>query len=250
MLSYADLKDKPSQFLAVTSLTHEEFERVLPKFAEAYDERYPSTLNWKGQPRRRSRGGGMKGVLRHMEDKLLFILMYHKVYTIQAAHGLQFGLSQSQANYWIHRLLPVLQQALAQLGMTPEREGSHLAESLSPDVSPDLPPDLQIDGTDRPRQRPKDAQTQREVYSGKHKAHTNKNVLLINEHTRQIVFLSPTQPGSIHDKKVADKVADIANICYPPAATLTKDTGFQGYEPDGVITYQPKKAKGQTAQRR
>lgn len=146
MLSYADLKDKPSQFLAVTSLTHEEFERVLPKFAEAYDERYPSTLNWKGQPRRRSRGGGMKGVLRHMEDKLLFILMYHKVYTIQAAHGLQFGLSQSQANYWIHRLLPVLQQALAQLGMTPEREGSHLAESLSPDVSPDLPPDLQIDG--------------------------------------------------------------------------------------------------------
>ncbi len=40
MLSYADLKDKPSQFLAVTSLTHEEFERVLPASAEAYGELY------------------------------------------------------------------------------------------------------------------------------------------------------------------------------------------------------------------
>lgn len=245
MLRYADLKDKPNQFLAVTSLTHEEFERVLPKFTEAYDELYPNTLNWKGEARQRPSGGGMKGVLSRMEDKLLFIMMYHKVYAIQSAHGLQFGLSQSQANYWIHRLLPVLQQALFKLNLTPERDGSRLAESVSSSSS-DIPPDLQIDGTDRPRQRPKDAKTQREVYSGKHKTHTDKNVLLINEHTRQIVFLSSTQPGSMHDKKVADT----ANVCYPPDATLTKDTGFQGYEPDGVSTYQPKKAKRQAPQRR
>jgi hypothetical protein len=31
--------------------------------------------------------------------------------------GLQFGLSQSQTNYWIHRLVPVLKQTLADLGM-------------------------------------------------------------------------------------------------------------------------------------
>lgn len=242
MLSYADLKDKPSQCLAVTSLTHKEFERVLPKFAEAYHEVYPHTLNWQGQPRRRPIGGGMKGVLSRMEDKLLFIMLYHKVYSIQSAHGLQFGLSQSQANYWIHRLLPVLRLALSKLDMTPQRDGSKLAESVAPDV----PPDLQIDGTDRPRQRPQDANTQRQTYSGKHKTHTDKNVLLINEHTRQIEFLSPTQPGSRHDKTVADT----ANICYPPDATLAKDMGFQGYEPDGVITYQPKKAKRQVTQRR
>ena len=237
MLSYADLKDKPSQFLAVTSVTHEEFEHVLPKFAEAYDELYPGTLNWKGKPRQRVSGGGMKSMLRQMEDKLLFILMYHKVYAIQAAHGLQFGLSQPQANYWIHRLLPVLQTALAKLDLTPERDGSQFAQS----VSPEAPADLQIDGTDRPRQRPKDAQTQRAVYSGKHKTHTNKNVLLVNEHTHRVEFLSATQPGSMHDKKVADT----AGITYPSEATLTKDTGFQGYEPESVPTYQPKKAKRQ-----
>jgi hypothetical protein len=43
--------------------------------------------------------------------------------------------------------------------------------------------------------------------------------------------------GKTHDKKAADA----AQICYPTNATLGKDTGFQGYEPAGVLTRQPKK---------
>ncbi len=35
---------------------------------------------------------------------------------LQTMHGLQFGLSQSQANYWIDHLLPVVQAALQELG--------------------------------------------------------------------------------------------------------------------------------------
>ena len=41
----------------------------------------------------------------------------------------------------------------------------------------------------------------------------------------------------MHDKKLADEAA----IVYPPAATLGKDTGFQGYQPPDVVTWQPKK---------
>jgi hypothetical protein len=56
------------------------------------------------------------------------------------------------------------------------------------------------------------------------------------------VYLSPTEPGKKHDKKMADEAA----IAYPPDATLGKDTGFQGYEPSRVLTWQPKKKpKGQ-----
>jgi hypothetical protein len=51
------------------------------------------------------------------------------------------------------------------------------------------------------------------------------------------VYLSPTEPGKKHDKKMADEAA----IAYPPGATLGKDTGFQGYEPSNVLTWQPKK---------
>ena len=51
------------------------------------------------------------------------------------------------------------------------------------------------------------------------------------------MYLSPTEPGKKHDKKMADEAA----IAYPPGTTLGKDTGFQGYEPSKVLTWQPKK---------
>jgi hypothetical protein len=37
-------------------------------------------------------------------------------------------------------------------------------------------------------------------------------------------------------------MADEAQISYPANAKLDQDTGFQGYEPEGVITTQPKKS--------
>ena len=64
-----------------------------------------------------------------MEDKLLFILVYQKTNPLQTMHGLHFGLSQPQTNYWIHRLLPVLRWALAALDMAPERDASRVATS-------------------------------------------------------------------------------------------------------------------------
>src|SRR5258708_9345355 len=74
------------------------------------------------------------------------------------------------------------------------------------------------------------------------KTHTDKNLVLVNIHTQKVVYLSPTQPGKKHDKKQADE----AGIVYPQGATLGKDTGFQGYEPPDVITWQPKRnPKGQ-----
>jgi len=56
--------------------------------------------------------------------------------------------------------------------------------------------------------------------------------------TSKVVYLGPTIAGRTHDKKAADE----AKIAYPTNATLDKDTGFQGYEPDRVLTAQPKKS--------
>ena len=69
------------------------------------------------------------------------------------------------------------------------------------------------------------------------KAHTDKNLVLVNCHSQKVVYLSMTQAGKKHDKKMADEAA----VCYPQQATLGKDTGFQGYEPTAVVTWQPKK---------
>ena len=235
MITYAQLKDKPKEFLAATGLRPDEFERLLPAFARQYERRYPADKTMKGQPRRRQCGGGVKGRLTKQEDKLLFILIYEKTYPLQTMHGLQFDLSQPQTNEWVHRLMPILRQALAELGMTPVRD----PQAVSTDrLVQEAGSDVVIDGTERRRQRPRDAHQQRETYSGKKKSHTDKNILLANAHTTKVVYLSPTEVGKTHDKKMVDKQP----IAYPTGATLGKDTGFQGYEPPGVVTYQPKKS--------
>ena len=235
MLSYDTLKDKPREFLAATGLRLAEFERLLPAFQAAYEHQYPPDLTYEGKARQRGAGGGAKGILPSFADKLLFILVYQKTNPLQVMHGLQFALSQSQANYWIHRLLPVVQHALRAMGQAPERDAQRVELSALAFAGA---PNLAVDGTERRRQRPRDAATQKAHYSGKKKTHTDKNILLINEHTRKVVYLGPTLPGNTHDKKATDD----AQIAYPNNATLDKDTGFQGYEPGGVLTTQPKKS--------
>lgn len=236
MITNAELKEKPKEFLAATGLKVAEFERLLPAFARQYENRYPADKTMKGKPRQRQRGGGVKGILAKLEDKLLFILIYEKTYALQTMQGLHFGLSQPQVNEWVHRLMPLLQQALADLGMRPVRDPQAVAtEPLVTEGGADLV----IDGTERRRQRPKDAQQQRETYSGKKKSHTDKNILLANVQTTKVVYLSPTEVGKTHDKKMVDQQP----LAYPRGATLAKDTGFQGYEPEGVVTYQPKKSQ-------
>jgi hypothetical protein len=235
MRTYTTLQDRPREFLTATGLTHDEFLRVVPAFAAAYTACYPLDKTWHGKARRRQVGGGAKGILSPMEDKGLFMLVYQKTTPLQTMPGLHLGLSQPQTHYWIHRLRPVLRRALAALDMAPERDASRVA--TSPLMLEGAPAGA-LDGTERRRPRPTDPTQQTAHYSGKKKAHTDKNVLLINEYTSKVVYLSPTVAGKTHDKKAADE----ADLVYPVHSTLDKDTGFQGYEPTGILTQQPKKS--------
>lgn len=237
MLTYDQVKDHPREFLAATGLTQDEFERLLPLYRTSYTQQYPTQLTAKGKVRQRQPGGGAKGTLRCDEDRLLFALVYLKTNPLQTMQGLQFDLSQAQANYWIHRLLPVVRAALDQLKLLPERDGTAVVTSA---LAVEGTPDLALDGTERRRQRPQDPAAQKAHYSGKKKAHTDKNIVLINESTHKVVYLGPTEAGAKHDKKAADDAA----IAYPAQATLDQDTGFQGYAPAGVLTRQPKKSRG------
>ena len=137
-------------------------------------------------------------------------------------------------NYWLHRLLPLLQEALDELGVLPERDPSNFAESQAATGEGSR---LIIDGTERRRQRPKNPENQAAHYSGKKKAHSDKNMVIANAGSKRIGFLSETCAGKTHDKKIADQ----ENISYPPGAVLYKDTGFQGYEPAVKETCQAKK---------
>lgn len=234
MLTYATLKSNRRKFLALTGLTPKEFQHVLPAFERAYARRYPATKTLSGAARRRKVGGGRKSALDLPEQKLLFALVYLKAYPLQVMLGEVFELSQPSANEWIHRLLPVLQQALKDLGVRPERNPRQFARR---ERQSGEPLDLIIDGTERRRQRPKNKAKQKELYSGRKKMHADKNLVIANRKTKRIGFLSQTYAGKVQDKKMADT----EHLVYPRHSRLGKDTGFQAYEPRGVETYQPKK---------
>lgn len=171
MPTYADLKENRRQFLATTSLTVTEFDQLLAAFRDVSQAQNSTTLTQAGQPRQRRVGGGRKSHLATVEDKLLFILMYQKTYPLQTVQGLAFGLSQSRTNELIHELMPLLDEALKQMGYRPERDPAAFPKSGAP---PGMPPALLLDGTERRRQRPKNPEKQRESYSGKKKSTPTK----------------------------------------------------------------------------
>jgi hypothetical protein len=175
--------------------------------------------------------------LPRIEDKLVCILLYFRRYPVQMAQGFFFGMGQPQANEWIHRLSPILKQALGYEMQRPARAPKAIQQVLS--ACPGL--EFIIDGTERPIRRPKDRDRQQQNYSGKKKRHTRKNNVISDKRTRKIKGLSPTVEGKRHDKKRADE----QHWTFPPGSKLWKDTGFQGYEPSAVQTFQPtKKPKG------
>lgn len=236
MQTYEELKKNARKFVSLTSLTPEEFEYVLPAFEQVYQQVFPDSKTKTGQTRARKSGGGRKGTLASIEQKLLFALVYQKSYPVQSIMGELFGMGQSQANEWIHTLLPILKQALDELGYEPERDPKKFkkSEQGQKDAAEAI-----IDGTERRRQRPKDAKKQALHYSGKKKTHSDKNVVIATVQKKRVSFLSQTYPGKTHDKKVAET----ENITYPEHMTLLKDTGFQGYEPKVHKTVQPKKSR-------
>lgn len=237
MLTYAKLKRNRRKCVALTGLTPKEFSVLLPAFARAYAEQYPAEKTMSGKPRQRRAGGGRKGGLQEAEQKLLFILVHQKTYPLQTLLGEVFELSQSRVNEWVQRLLPVLKLALDELGVLPERDPTQFAQS---EPQHGERPELIIDGTERRCQRPKNLEKQAAAYSGKKKTHCDKNVVIVQAKTKRVGVLSQTYAGKTHDKKIVDTEP----IAYPPGTILSKDTGFQGYEPEGVQTRQPKKSLG------
>ena len=229
-MHYAELKDRSRLLQSLTGMNTTEFEALLPSFEAAW-ETFVEDI-FENKKRKRARGAGRKAELSALEDKLLFILVYFRQYPTQEVQGYLFGIKQAQANEWIHRLTGVLNQALGDELQLPERRPAKLADVLS--ACPELV--FMIDGTERPINRPKDPDDQKTYYSGKKKKHTVKNNVITNRGGK-VLYLSDTYEGKKNDKKIADE----EGYHFPPGSKLLKDTGFQGYEPEGVVTLQPKK---------
>ena len=234
MVTYTELRGDPGRCVALTGLTPSEFDLLLPAFDRRCERLYPVDRTAAGRPRQRSPGGGRAGALPGAGQKLLFLLVYLKAYPLQAVLAELFGLSRSRVSCWLRRLLPVLRDALHDLGALPERDPRAFARAGAPRGGRVR---RIIDGSERRRQRPKNPEKQAAHYSGRKKAHTDKNVVVTTAGRARIDYLSPTYQGRVADKRIADR----EGIAYPPGTVLYKDSGFQGYEPAVAATYQAKK---------
>jgi Helix-turn-helix of DDE superfamily endonuclease len=131
MLRYASERDKANQILNLTSLTVEEFEQLVEPFDQAF-VRHMRQWTMEGKPRTaRAYTPYVNSPLPTPEDRLLFLLTYLKVAALQVVHAALFGMTQPNANKWLHLLLIVLHQTLRDLGDAPARHLLALRERLT-----------------------------------------------------------------------------------------------------------------------
>jgi DDE superfamily endonuclease len=129
-LRFTDLQTRPLEVLDLTSLTLDEFRRLVPAFEAAF-QAHMAQWRFDGQPRTARRYTTYQNCpLPTPEDRLLFILTYLKTYPLQVVQGRLFGIDQSKANQWIHVLLVVLQATLRTLGDAPSRSLQALAQRI------------------------------------------------------------------------------------------------------------------------
>ena len=224
------LLKRERQLKAVIGMSGKEFKILHEQFDKIYNK-----IQQK-KPRERAIGGERQGVIKNTKSKLLFTLMYVKVYPTYDLAGALFGVVASRPHEWVNEYLPILEEALGRHCVLPARKISSAEEfkRLYPGVQ-----EVILDGAERPIQRPKNNKNQKKAYSGKKKRHTRKNIYLINEE-KKILYLSPTKSGKIHDFKQLKKTGIIDGI--PEDIDILGDKGFIGINDlSNHETFVPKK---------
>ncbi len=154
------------QMKALTGLSQAQFDHLVPVFSDIYRSTQQHTYEKgvKAGTRQRKPGGGSKGSLPTMTDKLQFVLYYYKTYPTFDGLATQFEMARSKANENLHKLSPILYDTLVHLELMPYRELATPEDLKAALHGVDR---LLIDATERAYQRSTDYAKQREHYSGK-----------------------------------------------------------------------------------
>jgi hypothetical protein len=100
-LRFADLQTRPTEVLDLTSLTFDEFRRLVPPFETAF-QAHMAHWRLEGQPRTaRPYTTYTNSPLPTPEERRLCILVYLKTYPLQVVQGRLCGMGQRKAHPWI-----------------------------------------------------------------------------------------------------------------------------------------------------
>src|SRR2546425_13074010 len=112
------------QMKALTGLSQAQFDSLLPVFSDIYRATQQQTYEEGSQSgtRRRRPGGGSKGKLPTMVEKLQFVLYYYKTYPTFDVLGTQFAMARSKVHENLHKLSPILYDTLVHLDLMQYRD--------------------------------------------------------------------------------------------------------------------------------
>ena len=183
----------------------------------------------------RKLGGGRTSKLETVREKLFYVLWYMKTYPTFDVASFSVGFARSSACYWMHDLLPILEQTMKRKLVLPVRRISDPEEyfKLFPEAK-----EVFVDAVERLKQRPKKKKAQQKTYSGKKKMHTRKSVV-VSDKNRRILVVTKQKSGRRHDKRLADKESVFEMI--PKEIIVFTDTGFQGEQKTHPNICMPKK---------
>lgn len=167
-MNYSNIRQRTRQFESVTGLKVTEFDQLVSVFSGKWRNFYRiHTIEGKKRKMPMMKADKATQSLPTVEEKLFFILVYLKNYSLQEMLSASFGFSQSQASKWKKVLCPLLFDTLNSLKMLPLRDAHRVAQALE-----ELGQTKCFqDASERLIDRPQDQDTQQAFFSGKKSPH-------------------------------------------------------------------------------
>ena len=195
-LRYIKISKRPNTFLKLFGVSPLDAQKII-------DAAHPL---WENQVLGRYKRPGRDFKL-SFEDMVLMLLLYYRSYTTQLFVGFLFGIDDSRVCRLIKRLEPILARVMR---IKKDR-------TLSQQDIEQL-----MDATEQPLERPQ--RKQKPYYSGKKKRHTLKTQIRTTL-AGEIVHVSKTRPGSVHDFTLYKEDDPLPRKCKSYV-----DGGYQGLQ--------------------
>lgn len=231
--------NNPSKLKKLTGLHKTQFDQLCSEVAPLWDQSEHKRLDL--PDRKRKVGAGRAYQLASIEEKVLCLLVWLKLYPSYWFLGFMFGLDGSNALRLIRKIKPLVTKAadkkLNRRLVGVEKKVGRKKISSWEDLEAEFPEvaEILIDAMEQPVRRPKQVngrkagKKQRKHYSGKKSSHTRKTQITINRRGT-IMHTSESVPGSVHDYKLLKKSQVMDKI--PKQSKKLVDKGYDGIKND------------------
>lgn len=226
MLSYDRLSKKPSLFKSFTGISIQQFDNIYKEIKSKYEKYEIKRLSSK---RRRERDVG--AIDRHfkliVEDRIIMVLVYYRLYITYTLTEFLFELDQSNVCRGIQKIEGLIRQCLP----IPQKLYKITRRLKTKEEVEEYFPGFMafVDVTEQPIPRPtKNRLRRRLYYSGKKKKHTVKNLYTANEDGLIVYKSKHKQIGKKHDYKIYTTNHPVT----PKDVENIFDLGFLGVEKD------------------